>query len=111
MRDAELSAEGAFALCRQADETVAHNETIANAWRRFRPMPYLAAASGIGTMLEAPMIWQLQQLRRLFGSRSLAGAPAANHHEASAAPRASVVSRRFLAAVGGEPRWMPIVQR
>lgn len=27
-----------------------------------------------------------------------------DHHEASAEPRASVVSRRFLVAVGGEPR-------
>jgi hypothetical protein len=30
-------------------------------------MPYIAAVSGIGTMLEALMIWQLLQLRRLFG--------------------------------------------
>jgi hypothetical protein len=47
----------------------------------------------------------------ILTARSAVSGSAANHDEACAEPRAPVVSRRFLVAVGGQPRWMPIVQR
>lgn len=66
-----------------------------------------------------PQLWattvdttrEVAEGRHLNGQVLQLAGSAANHHEASAEPRASVVSRRFLVAVGGEPRWMPIVQR